>query len=354
MTSFRIERLNLRDGHLTTWSLLDPRHSNWPVVYTLDGRDEIYVGESLNATARMRQHLDSATKVRLTTARVVIDETFNKSACLDLESFLIRLLAGDGKYEVLNRNDGITNANYFGREDYRKTFDAIFDELREQGIFTRTVREIQNTDLFKLSPFKALTPDQAVAIEDILNGLFDDLDADVGSRIVIRGDPGTGKTVVAIFLMKLLSDIKAADATVPPDTDSILSEFFVPGYPELLAGFRFGLVVPQQSLRRSIRKVFRKTPGLDESMVLTPFQVGESPDRFDLLIVDEAHRLNQRANQPSGVQNKKFADIQSAALRYGRAGSHAAGLDHRAERSPDISPRCGPEGPTRRRSDGSA
>ncbi|WAX58314.1 DUF2075 domain-containing protein [Jatrophihabitans cynanchi] len=309
MTSFRIERLNLRDGQLTTWSLLDPRHSNWPVVYTLDGRDEIYVGESLNATARMRQHLDTAAKARLTTARVVIDETFNKSACLDLESFLIRLLAGDGKYEVLNRNEGITNANYFGREDYRKTFDAIFDELREQGIFTRTVRQIQNTDLFKLSPFKALTPDQAGAIEDILNGLFDDLEAGVGSRIVIRGDPGTGKTVVAIFLMKLLSDIRTADTTVPPDTDSILSEFFVPGYPELLAGFRFGLVVPQQSLRRSIQKVFRKTPGLDESMVLTPFQVGESREKFDLLIVDEAHRLNQRANQPSGVQNKKFADI---------------------------------------------
>lgn len=309
MTSFRIERLNLRDGRLTTWSLLDPRHSNWPVVYTLDGLDEIYVGESLNATARMRQHLDSAAKIHLTTARVVIDETFNKSVCLDLESFLIRLLAGDGKFEVLNRNEGITNANYFGRENYRKTFDAIFDELREQGIFTRSVRQIQNTDLFKLSPFKALTPDQAVAIEDILNGLFDDLDAGVGSRIVIRGDPGTGKTVVAIFLMKLLSDIKTADTTVPPDTDSILSEFFVPGYPELLAGFRFGLVVPQQSLRRSIQKVFRKTPGLDERMVLTPFQVGESLDRFDLLIVDEAHRLNHRANQPSGVQNKKFADI---------------------------------------------
>src|SRR5699024_10129393 len=27
---------------------------------------------------------------------------------------------------------------------------------------------------------------------------------------------------------------------------------------------------------------------------------------FDVLIVDEAHRLNQRANQPSGMQNKRF------------------------------------------------
>lgn len=289
MTSFRIEQLGLRDGQLATWSLLDPRYRNWPVVYTLDGREEIYVGESLNVTARLRQHLDSADKRRLASARVVIDPTFNKSVCLDLESFLIRLLAGDGKYQVLNRNDGITNADYYGREEYQQKFDAIFEELREQGVFTRTVRQIENTDLFKLSPFKALTPDQAGAIDDILSGLFADLESGVPSRIVIHGDPGTGKTVVAIFLMKLLSDIKAADTTVPVDTDSILSEFFVPGYPELLAQFRVGLVVPQQSLRASIKKVFRKTPGLDERMVLTPFQVGQHPDKFDLLIVDETH-----------------------------------------------------------------
>ena len=309
MTSFRIERLSFGPEDLAAWSLLDPRYRNWPVVYTLDGADEIYVGESLNVAARFRQHLDSQQKQGLTGARVVIDPTFNKSACLDLESFLIRLLAGDGRYQVLNRNDGITNADYYGRGEYRQTFDAIFQELRDQGVFTRSVREIENTDLFKLSPFKALTPDQAVAIEDILNGLFEDLAADVPSRVVIRGDPGTGKTVVAIFLMKLLADIEAADTTTPVDTDAILSEFFVAGYPELLAGFRVRLVVPQQSLRRSIQRVFRRTPGLTEDMVLTPFQVGQSTERFDLLIVDETHRLNQRANQPSGVQNRAFADI---------------------------------------------
>jgi DUF2075 family protein len=309
MASFRVERLSFAQEDLAAWSMLDPLHRNWPVVYTLDGRGEIYVGESLNVATRFRQHLDSPEKRRLTGARVVIDNTFNKSACLDLESFLIRLLAGDGRYQVLNRNDGITNADYYGREEYRETFDAIFDELREQGVFARTVRQIENTDLFKLSPFKALTPDQAVAVEDILDGLFADVTADVDSRIVIRGEPGTGKTVVAIFLMKLLADIKVADTTTPADTDSILSEFFVAGYPELLTGFRVGLAVPQQSLRKSIQKVFRKTPGLSESMVLTPFQVGQSAEHFDLLIVDETHRLNQRANQPSGAQNRLFADI---------------------------------------------
>jgi uncharacterized protein len=310
MTSFRIEDLVFGADQVNVWSQLDPHYRNWPVVYALDGSDEIYVGESLNVATRFRQHLASSKKERLARARVVLDETFNKSVCLDLESYLIRLLAGDGKYQVLNRNEGITDADYYGREQYQKTFDEIFDELRELGMFTRSVREIENTDLYKLSPFKALTPDQATAVEDILDGLFEDLDSKTPSRIVIRGDPGTGKTVVAIFLMKLLNDIKTAEtATEPADSDSILSEFFVPGHRELLVRFRVGLVVPQQSLRKSIQKVFRKTPGLTTDMVLTPFQVGDSAQRFDLLIVDETHRLNRRANQPSAMQNRKFAAI---------------------------------------------
>lgn len=44
-------------------------------------------------------------------------------------------------------------------------------------------------------------------------------------------------------------------------------------------------------------------------MVLTPFQVGETPEPFDLLVVYEAHRLNQRANHAAGPLNKKFIEI---------------------------------------------
>ena len=60
--------------------------------------------------------------------------------------------------------------------------------------------------------------------------------------------------------------------------------------PELLQGFRIGLVVPQQSLRRSIENVFKKTPGLDASMVLTPFDVGEDPRHFDRLTIQMGQR----------------------------------------------------------------
>jgi uncharacterized protein len=309
MTNFRIEQFRFSADNVRALGKLDPRFANWPVVYALDGSGSVYVGESRNAVARFKQHLETADKRTLHSARVVIDETFNKSVCLDLESYLIRLLAGDGRFQVLNRNEGIVNADYYGRDAYRVTFRAIFDELLEHGLFTRPIREIENSDLFKLSPFKALTQDQAIAVEDILSGLFEDLAAGTSSRIVIQGDPGTGKTVVAIYLMKLLSDIKNADLSEPVDGDSLLSEFFVPGYPELLSDFKVGLVIPQQSLRKSIERVFSKTPGLSRRQVLTPFQVGNSDDQFDLLIIDEAHRLNQRAAQAAGPLNSMYKAI---------------------------------------------
>jgi DUF2075 family protein len=308
MTSFRVERVGFTAAELEVWADTDPRFKNWPVVYALDGTGDVYVGESHNVVARFRQHLDSD-KRALTPAQVVVDETFNKSACLDLESYLIRLFAGDGRYRVLNRNDGITNADYYNRELYQATFDAIFAELRDLGLFSRDIKEIENSDLFKLSPFKALTGDQAIAVEDILEGLFEDLAAGGRSTCVVQGDPGTGKTIIAIYLLKLLGDIRAAGGDDLLDSDSVFAEFFTEGYPELLAGFRVGLVVPQQSLRRSIQSVFQSTPRLHESMVLSPFDVGMSSSRFDLLIVDETHRLNHRANQSSGIKNRQFAEI---------------------------------------------
>ncbi|MDY0945267.1 GIY-YIG nuclease family protein [Frigoribacterium sp. CFBP9039] len=103
------------------WGLVDPRNSDWPVVYELDqtspmksGRHpeerlrDIYVGETRNAVARLRQHLVNPEKRQLDSIRVIVDETFNKSACLDLESRLIQLLSADGSYSVLNRSDGGT------------------------------------------------------------------------------------------------------------------------------------------------------------------------------------------------------------------------------------------------------
>ncbi|GAA1422820.1 DNA/RNA helicase domain-containing protein [Agrococcus citreus] len=301
-----IHALPFDDASIRLWAQADPRATNWPVVYTLEGGSEVYVGETLNMAARARQHLANGERARLERAHVVVDETFHKSACLDLESYLIRLFSGDAARTVLNRNTGIVNAEYYQRPQYQAKFDAIFEELRSRGLFTRSIPEIRNSDLFKLSPFKALTDDQAAATVDIVESLFHDIEAGIESTSIVQGNPGTGKTIVAIYLVKLLADIASQDRDEEPTGESVFDDFFTHGHRDLLASPRIGLVIPQQSLRASIRRVFEHTPNLDPAMVLSPFQVGHSLERFDVLVVDEAHRLSQRAAQAVGVQTRDF------------------------------------------------
>jgi len=73
------------------------------------------------------------------------------------------------------------------------------------------------------------------------------------SLSVIQGAPGTGKTVVAIYLMKLIADIGQQRDTEDIDGDRLFSDFFLEGHRENFQDLRIGLVVPQQSLRKSIR-----------------------------------------------------------------------------------------------------
>ncbi|MFI9485923.1 DNA/RNA helicase domain-containing protein [Promicromonospora sp. NPDC052451] len=306
MTSFEIEdlRYTAKTGaHLRSRG---GRYTNWPVVYVLSRRREVYVGETFNLAKRMDQH--RRLKNDLKQLRIVLAETFHKSVCLDLESRLITYLAGDG-CTVRNRNGGITDADYYRRREYQETFDKIFEMLRERGVLRRSIREIENSDLFKYSPFKALNPDQTSVVDSVAEGLFEDIEAGLATTSVIRGEPGTGKTIVGVFLIKLLQDVADAEHPELVDGDELFSDLFTEGYPDLVRGKRFGLVVPQQSLRKTIKRVFRTTAGLSPSMVLSPFAVGNAREKFDLLVVDEAHRLGQRASQSNGAMNTQFGEI---------------------------------------------
>lgn len=309
MTDSKFEHFPFSKEGIEVWSDGTPKANNWPIVYTLNNDSEIYVGETTSALNRMRQHLQSKQKLNLNSATVILNERFNKSACLDLESHLIRYFAADDKFKVLNANNGVTESDYFQRSDYRQAFEEIFDELLKQGILTRSVPELINSDFFKYSPFKSLTNDQAVAVEEILEVLFSDFENGTQAPIVVQGNPGTGKTIVAIYLIKLLIDVQRIGADAGQDEDSLFSDFFQDGYRETLTDKRIGFIVPQQSLRKTLQKVFKKTPGLSKDMVLSPFDLGKRGEVYDLLVVDEAHRLRQRSNQEAASQNKSFRDI---------------------------------------------
>lgn len=301
-----IEQLTFAAETLSQWREGKGRHHDWPVVYLINNDKKIYVGESTRVKHRLFQHLADSMKPGnpkkgLREIRIVLNDEFNKSACLDLESRLIAWLHADSHFDPVNRNDGQQNAGYFERESrYQAIFDEVFEGLRAAGLFTRKVSEIENLNMFKLSPFKALNDEQLVAVDQIVEGLFADFEADTKAGVpqkslsVIQGGPGTGKTIVAIYLLKLLRDIQDSHGDPDSEEDGRFSDFFQSGNFEMLSGKKIGFVVPQSSLRKTITKVFRRTPGLGKVKVLSPYTVASKPDHWDLLIVDEAHRLTHR------------------------------------------------------------
>ncbi len=81
MTPFEIERFPYSTSSVSQWATGDDRRQNWPVVYILDGAESpassVYVGETVNALSRVRQHIANPAKSGFRRVNVVIDDTFN-------------------------------------------------------------------------------------------------------------------------------------------------------------------------------------------------------------------------------------------------------------------------------------
>lgn len=237
---------------------------NWPVVYVLEDKREIYIGQTVSAYSRAKQHIENPERRKLEDIHIISDEEFNVSAALDIESWLIQYIAADGKYVVQNGNGGLKNHNYYDKVKYKTKFEHVWDALREKGLAQHTLNHLKNSDLFKYSPYKTLTEDQLAVAKAIVR----DLKKNDKATFIISGKPGTGKTILATYICKYLQE------------------------KEETKDLKVGLVVPMASLRNTIGKVFSKVKGLKSSMVIGPNDVVK--DDYDMLIVDESHRLQRR------------------------------------------------------------
>ena len=262
---------------------------NWPVVYIINNDREAYIGETVNASVRASQHFRREERKRLTQISLIGDDKFNKSVILDLETFLINHMAADGKFVLQNSNMGTQPHKYYQQAEYEKGFGAIWNQLKEHNLVVNSIKYIQNSDIFKYSPYKTLNLDQYRVIDAIIQEFADNRFAESGSSIVVNGGAGTGKTVLAVYLMKLLSESNEGierDSEMDPGYEYIAENL------KKLGTMKIGFVVPMQSLRTTIKKVFSNVKHLKKSMVISPIEVPK--EKYDLLIVDEAHRLRQR------------------------------------------------------------
>ena len=262
----------------------------YPIVYILYNTETMvaYVGESTNAINRMSNHLTHPEKKRLKSVYIISGESFNKSAALDIESHLIQYITAAGDFRLLNGNGGVSSHNYYQKNEYFKIFKEIWSKLSFKNIKMKDLLELENSDIYKYSPYKSLSSDQYNSILEI----FKSYSTGAVKKIFVNGSAGTGKTILAIYLIKLLTTLSQYELhDLDIEDEALLLELdkFKKNNPNKL---QIGFVVPMTSLRSTLKQVFKSVHGLSSSMVIGPTDVVKN--KYDILIVDESHRLTRR------------------------------------------------------------
>ena len=179
---------------------------NWPVVYMIHNDNDLYIGETTSVSNRMKQHLSTPEKSHLETIEIVFDDTYNKSVILDFEQKLIKCCKADKRFlNILNKNAGQSSAhNYFDRDGYKNTFNALWGELIKKNLATNPLEVIENQNLFKFSPYTTLTQEQNEISNEIISDILVKISSGENGISLVNGCAGTGKTLLAISIINSL------------------------------------------------------------------------------------------------------------------------------------------------------
>ena len=314
---------------------LHEKGRDWPVVYLIHNASELYVGETTSACNRFSQHLANPDRNRLELIEIVFDDAFNKSAVLDIEQTLIKLFAADNSMTLQNRNGGQSSThNYYQRSAYQHKADLIWNELLKKNLADKPASVIRNSNLFKYSPYTVLTQEQEAASIEILTHMIECLERGEKGTAVISGTAGTGKSVVVINMISCLSLSMSTlydTQDMTPEERSDLEPRIslankIQKYVERHGHLRIGFVVPMTSIRKTFKSVFADSrgAGLRGSMVIGPQDVLK--EQYDIVFVDESHRLAQRKSLTSygsfdkacsilGLDRKKATQLDMVQLR---------------------------------------
>ncbi len=271
---------------------------DWPVVYILSGKKEAYVGETQNAFSRMNQHLANDRRNNLTKINLMLSDSFNKSAILDIENMLITHMHADDKFVLQNANGGQSKLhNYYQRTEYQNVFNDIWKKLKKLNLVNHDLFEIENSEIFKFSPFKQLTSEQYEVVKELLSIYSSAVTSENKTTVVVNGGAGTGKSLIAIYFINMIANILNNNYDFS-DTDEYLDDESFFNQAELIKTIKtygndkIAFVIAVPSFKDTVKKVFRSIKELRHIDVVSPSEASRGD--YDILIVDEAHRLKRR------------------------------------------------------------
>ncbi len=297
--STKIEQYSFDKNGINDLKTNSSHAADWPVVYVLNGSKEAYVGETQSAIDRMNQHLANKGTLRknLTAINIIQSNSFNKSAILDIENMLITHMHADGNFILQNANSGQSKLhNYYQRSEYQNVFAEIWKKLKKLNLVKHSLFEVENSDIFKFSPYKELTSEQYTVVEKLLATYITAMQGNKRTDVVVTGGAGTGKSLIAIYLLNTIANIlnnnfDNSDAS-DFDEESFLSRTKLINDIKQYGSYKIGFVIPVPSFKSTVKKVFSSIKELRKIDVVSPSEAARGD--YDVLIVDEAHRLKRR------------------------------------------------------------
>ncbi|PTG00721.1 ATP-dependent exonuclease [Staphylococcus chromogenes] len=199
--------------------------SSYPTVYIINdnkhSKYSVYVGETTNIKRRTLEHINvdiiegniwkNFSNSNSSMMYVIGHNYFNKSLTLDIENKLMQYLSSVDSVENLYNKRTNPQSEYYTSEHFEAIFSKIWQQLHRQNAQLFPLESaIQESAIFKASPFHKLTNEQYLAKQLILERVRRALQNDeTGQHIFVDGEAGSGKTVLLSSLFfELVNEFK--------------------------------------------------------------------------------------------------------------------------------------------------
>lgn len=256
--------------------------NNYPIVYILYNKKKkptAYIGQTVQAARRLKNHIDDNRRKSLNRFILIGHEKFHQSATYNIESNLINYFIADNRYQLQNVSQTRSREmhNYYQKPFYNEEiFQVIWEKLREEKIVGDSLENLRNKDIYKLSPYKELSPQQLDIKNKILDFCKERIQKEGNHVIVIEGDAGTGKSVLLSSLFNTIQDLAKDENSFLYETDNYL-------------------LVNHSEMLKTYKSIANSLPNLKKKSLMkpTPFinEKTKTGATADIVLVDEAHLL---------------------------------------------------------------
>ncbi|MCJ2146292.1 DUF2075 domain-containing protein [Bacillus sp. B19-2] len=256
--------------------------NNYPIVYILYNEKKkptAYIGQTVQAARRLKNHIDDEKRKKLNRFILIGHEKFHQSATYNIESNLINYFIADNRYQLQNVSQTRSREmhNYYQKPFYNENiFQVIWEKLRKEKVVSDSLENLRNKDIYKLSPYKELSPQQLDIKNKILDFCKERIQKEGNHVIVIEGDAGTGKSVLLSSLFNTIQDLAKSEDPYLRETDNYL-------------------LVNHSEMLKTYKSIANSLPNLKKKSLMkpTPFinEKTKTGATADIVLVDEAHLL---------------------------------------------------------------